>query len=70
MSHSAEEWERARESFIFDLDSVHNLGNKFLIPGLVDTHAHAPQYTFTGKVLWRFFTENMRGILPEELYLF
>lgn len=27
---------------------VQDLGKKFVIPGFVDTHAHAPQYSFTG----------------------
>ncbi|PRP78821.1 hypothetical protein PROFUN_00994 [Planoprotostelium fungivorum] len=36
------------EVYGFSVDQVTNLGRKFLIPGLIDTHLHAPQYAFTG----------------------
>ena len=29
-------------------DEVEALGQRFLMPGLIDGHAHAPQYAFTG----------------------
>lgn len=29
-------------------DTIEDYGNKIIIPGLVDTHIHAPQYTFRG----------------------
>ena len=29
-------------------ERVESLGARFLVPGFVDTHVHAPQYSFTG----------------------
>lgn len=27
---------------------ITDLGNKFIVPGFIDTHCHAPQYLFAG----------------------
>eukprot|EP01121_Diplochlamys_sp_Union-15-3_P016443 TRINITY_DN5584_c0_g2_i8.p1 TRINITY_DN5584_c0_g2~~TRINITY_DN5584_c0_g2_i8.p1 ORF type:complete len:264 (+),score=30.90 TRINITY_DN5584_c0_g2_i8:77-868(+) len=37
-----------KTKFTINEHSIIHLGKKFLIPGLVDTHLHAPQYVFTG----------------------
>lgn len=34
--------------FHFEVSNVIDLKEKFLIPGFIDTHIHAPQYSFTG----------------------
>jgi cytosine/adenosine deaminase-related metal-dependent hydrolase len=31
--------------------AITDLGDKFMIPGFIDTHTHAPQYVFTGHLL-------------------
>eukprot|EP00128_Syssomonas_multiformis_P000886 Colp12_sorted_trinity150504_noHs@21336 len=47
--HDASRMERTLERFRFDPDQVQVLPRgKFLIPGFVDVHCHAPQYAFTG----------------------
>jgi len=45
---SASETNQLQEVFDFSQDQVIDLGRRFLIPGLVDTHIHAPQYAFSG----------------------
>jgi len=47
VARNTEERNRAKEQFPFNDKNVVSLGNKFLIPGFIDTHAHAPQYVFT-----------------------
>ncbi|GAM27708.1 hypothetical protein SAMD00019534_108840 [Acytostelium subglobosum LB1] len=37
-----------QQEYGFESNKVVNLGNKFLIPGFIDTHAHAPQYHNAG----------------------
>jgi guanine deaminase len=45
---SEEEFNEAIKQHNFDVSKVINLGKKFLVPGFIDTHCHAPQYLFTG----------------------
>eukprot|EP01130_Rhizamoeba_saxonica_P014450 TRINITY_DN6317_c0_g2_i1.p1 TRINITY_DN6317_c0_g2~~TRINITY_DN6317_c0_g2_i1.p1 ORF type:complete len:547 (-),score=120.40 TRINITY_DN6317_c0_g2_i1:63-1664(-) len=41
--------ELAKEMFPFENQQVHDLGDRILMPGFVDTHFHAPQYTIAGE---------------------
>eukprot|EP01127_Copromyxa_protea_P005380 TRINITY_DN1531_c0_g1_i1.p1 TRINITY_DN1531_c0_g1~~TRINITY_DN1531_c0_g1_i1.p1 ORF type:complete len:386 (-),score=89.02 TRINITY_DN1531_c0_g1_i1:346-1503(-) len=48
VSRSSEEHKETEKKFGYGEELVVHLGQKFLIPGFVDTHAHAPQYVFSG----------------------
>jgi len=48
VAKNQEEKIKAKEQFPYRDSDVVTLGKKFLIPGFIDTHAHAPQYVFSG----------------------
>lgn len=48
VSKSPQQKQRSEQEFGYSKAQIENLGDKFLIPGFIDTHAHAPQYVFTG----------------------
>jgi guanine deaminase len=43
-----EEGDTLMKQFSVGAHQVVDLGQRFLLPGFVDTHVHAPQYCFTG----------------------
>jgi guanine deaminase len=44
----AEERRSLVEYYDVEKEQIVDLGAKFLIPGLIDTHCHAPQYLYAG----------------------
>lgn len=50
LSRTTTEKAQSQKEFGYDEASVQSLGDKFLIPGFIDTHTHAPQYVSTGEL--------------------
>lgn len=61
------------ELFDIEKEQIFDLGSRFLIPGFVDTHCHAPQYLYTGILDCSFFFSsflNFEQFFSHKLYFF
>jgi guanine deaminase len=50
VAKSDAEHQAAKDAHGFNDSDTVDHGNRVILPGFVDTHAHAPQYVFTGSV--------------------